>query len=57
MPFRMSPWEMGIILTIILIVFGVGNCRKLVVLLAKGYERSVRESMAKKMRRYPSPNP
>ncbi len=25
MPFRMGPWEIGLILTIILIVFGVGK--------------------------------
>ena len=49
MPFHLGPWEIGLIMIIILIVFGVGklpqvaaSCRKLAELWVREYELSVR---------------
>ena len=36
MPFRMGPWEIGLILVIILIVFGVGKLPQVGGALGKG---------------------
>ncbi len=36
MPFRMGPWEIGIILVIILIVFGVGKLPQVGGAIGKG---------------------
>ena len=36
MPFRMGPWEIGLILVIILIVFGVGKLPQVGSALGKG---------------------
>ena len=36
MPFRMGPWEIGLILAIILIVFGVGKLPQVGSALGKG---------------------
>jgi len=38
MPFRMGPWEIGLILVVILIVFGVGKLPQAVSV--RGYEPS-----------------
>ena len=37
MPFRMGPWEIGIILVIILIVFGVGKLPQVGGAIGKGF--------------------
>ena len=36
MPFRMGPWEIGLILTIILLVFGVGKLPQVGGVIGKG---------------------
>ncbi len=36
MPFRMGPWEIGLILVVILIVFGVGKLPQVGSALGKG---------------------
>jgi len=36
MPFRMGPWEIGLIVVIILIVFGVGKLRQVGGAIGKG---------------------
>ena len=36
MPFRMGPWEIGIILVIILIIFGVGKLPQVGDALSRG---------------------
>ena len=36
MPFRMGPWEVGLILAVILIVFGVGKLPQVGTALGKG---------------------
>ena len=36
MPFRMGPWEIGLILVIILIIFGVGKLPQVGSALGKG---------------------
>ena len=36
MPFRMGPWEIGIILVIILIIFGVGKLPQVGSAIGKG---------------------
>ena len=36
MPFRMGPWEIGLILLIVLIVFGVGRLPQIGGALGKG---------------------
>lgn len=36
MPFRMGPWEIGLILVVILIVFGVGKLPQVSSALGKG---------------------
>ncbi len=36
MPFRMGPWEIGIILVIILIIFGVGKLPQVTGAIGKG---------------------
>jgi len=42
MPFRMGPWEIGLILAIILIIFGVGKLPQVSRALGKGL-RSFRQ--------------
>ena len=42
MPFRMGPWEIGLILAIILIIFGVGKLPQVSGALGKGL-RSFRQ--------------
>ena len=37
MPFRMGPWEIGLILVIILIVFGVGKLPQVGGAIGKGF--------------------
>ena len=36
MPFRMGPWEIGLILTIILLIFGVGKLPQVGGAIGKG---------------------
>ena len=36
MPFRMGPWEIGLILVIILIIFGVGKLPQVGTAIGKG---------------------
>ena len=43
MPFRMGPWEIGLILAIILIVFGVGKLPQVGNAIGKGL-RSFRQA-------------
>jgi sec-independent protein translocase protein TatA len=43
MPFRMGPWEIGLILVIILIIFGVGKLPQVGNALGKGL-RSFRQA-------------
>jgi sec-independent protein translocase protein TatA len=45
MPFRMGPWEIGLILVIILIVFGVGKLPQVGSALGKGL-RSFKKGQA-----------
>ena len=45
MPFRLGPWEIGLILAIILIVFGVGKLPQVGGAIGKGL-RSFRKAQA-----------
>lgn len=45
MPFRLGPWEIGLILAIILIVFGVGKLPQIGGAVGKGL-RSFRKAQA-----------
>ncbi|MDP3879925.1 MAG: twin-arginine translocase TatA/TatE family subunit [Dehalococcoidales bacterium] len=45
MPFRLGPWEIGLILVIILIVFGVGKLPQIGGAIGKGL-RSFRQAQA-----------
>ncbi len=45
MPFRLGPWEIGLILAIILIVFGVGKLPQIGGAIGKGL-RSFRKAQA-----------
>ncbi len=45
MPFRIGPWEIGLILTIILIVFGVGKLPQVGGAIGKGL-RAFRKGQA-----------
>ncbi len=56
MPFRMGPWEIGLILSIILIVFGVGKLPQVGGAIGKGL-RAFRKGQSGEEDEEEPPNP
>lgn len=56
MPFRMGPWEIGLIVLIILIVFGVGKLPQVGSAIGKGV-RSFKKAQAGEDEEEASPEP
>lgn len=57
MPFRMGPWEIGLILVIILIVFGVGKLPQVGGAIGKGFRAFKRGQSGEEEEEETSPKP
>ncbi len=57
MPFRIGPWEMGIILAIILIVFGVGKLPQVGGAIGKGLRAFRKGERGEEDAEVPEPKP
>ncbi len=57
MPFRMGPWEIGLILAIILIVFGVGKLPQVGGAIGKGLRAFRKGERGEEDAEVPEPKP
>ena len=57
MPFRMGPWEIGLIVVIILIVFGVGKLPQVGGAIGKGFRAFKRGQSGEEDEEETSPKP
>ena len=57
MPFRMGPWEIGLIVLIILIVFGVGKLPQVGGAIGKGFRAFKRGQAGEEEEEVASPKP